>query len=478
MTPPRHPPRGSLRLRRQLTLRLMLPLIAIVVATAALGTVAARRLTDSVFDRWLFDAAQSVAPLIRFEDGRARLDLPAEAERLLLYDEVDRTYFSVGQGNTLLAGTAGIADSGSRLHRSPHGSAFTTTFGGVPVRVALVDLHDDAGHHATVKVAETLQKRQRVERDLQLMLLPMAALVLAAAASISLAIRRTVQPLEDIAQRWNQRAQASLDPVDDEGLPGELLPFADALNELLARIRAMLERERHFAATAAHQLRTPLTGLQLGLARAAAAPDLSEARAVIRELESSTQRAAHLVQQLLLLGRLEMGGANQLSRELIDLVPLVQDVGAAHMDQALAKGLQLELHADSAPVLASVHVELLIEALGNLLDNAIRYAPSGSEVWVEVGDHPPRLAVHDGGPGVAPEDRALILERFKRGRSAPSGGTGLGLAVVRDIARLHEAKLELGQSPLGGLCVTLEFPAPRGTTTRQANGIQHRSCPA
>src|SRR5450755_381310 len=90
-------------LRRDLLLRLMLPLLAIVVATAALGAYTAHRLTDRVFDGWLLDAAHSVGALVRFEQGRTALDLPPAAEAILLYDDVDRTYFSVLQGDRLLA---------------------------------------------------------------------------------------------------------------------------------------------------------------------------------------------------------------------------------------------------------------------------------------------------------------------------------------------------------------------------------------
>ena len=196
-------------------------------------------------------------------------------------------------------------------------------------------------------MAETQVKRQRSAQELLAVIWPMAALVSAAALAIVLAVRRTVRPLEVIAARWKERSHTSLEAIDDGDVPRELMPFTSALNDLLARIREMLARERQFAATAAHQLRTPLTGLQLGLSRAAEAPDIATARAVMGQLSRETQRTARLVQQLLALGRLDPEVRGNLDFRSHDLAALAQDVGAAHADHALAKSIDLELVAPS-----------------------------------------------------------------------------------------------------------------------------------
>ena len=127
----------------------------------------------------------------------------------------------------------------------------------------------------TVLVAETGLKREHSAQELVAVMWPMLALIVAAGLSILLAVRGAVRPLQVIASRWNERSPVSLQPVGDDGVPRELLPFTAALNGLLARIRGLLARERQFAAVAAHQLRTPLAGLQLGLARAAKAADIA-----------------------------------------------------------------------------------------------------------------------------------------------------------------------------------------------------------
>ena len=471
---------------RDLLRRLLLPLLLIVAATGALGVYTAQRLTDRTFDRWLIDAARSLARQVRFVEGEALVDLGGDAEAILAYDAVDNTWFSVRQLHRHVAGHKNLPAHGAAETRYEDALVFDATFAGRPVRVAAVQVVDanrtgqdadrsGSGNRSSssgsiggsgkgavqVLVAETLHKRSGVRSDLELMLLPLGGLLLAAAVAIVLALRWTLRPLELIAASWNTRSHLSLQTIALHGVPRELLPFASALNDLLTRIHALLQRERRFAANAAHQIRTPLAGLQLGLSRAAAAPDLASARAVIAELQHSTTRTARLLQQLLALGRLDPETAFDLARSPVDLVALAHDVGALYLDAALARQISLELVAPGTPVWASVQADLVGEALGNLVDNALRYCPAGSRVEIQVLAQPPTLAVADSGPGLPAAERSTVLERFVRGAGAPGDGSGLGLAIVQEIANLHQARLSLDHSALGGLVVRLVFDGVR-----------------
>lgn len=444
-------------LRRDLLLRLMVPLVIIFSAVVAVGAYNAHRLVERVFDHWLLDAAASVAALVRVDQGRATLDLPPQAEALLLYDDTDQTWFGASQGDRLIAGQRSLAGTGEGQAVYPRGSAFYALHDSVPVRVARVEVTAGGGP-VTVLVAETLRKRKAAEHDLLWMLLPVGLLVAAAALSVGWAVHLTVRPLERIAARWQDRTHVSLEAIDVAGVPRELMPFANALNDLLARIRTMLARERQFAATAAHQIRTPLSGLQLGLSRAREATEVDAMRKVIDEVSQGTQRTARLVQQLLLFGRLDPETRRDISFLDGDLVALAAEVGALHMDQALAKDIDFELAAPAGPVVVPMQRDLLAEALSNLFDNAIRYTPPGGRILVEFGADPPVLRVCDSGPGIAQDERQLVLDRFVRGRNAGGEGSGLGLAIVRDIAVLHGAQLLLGESEWGGAKVDLRFP--------------------
>ena len=454
--PPAAPAAAAPALWRDLLRRLLLPLLLIVAATGALGVYTAQTLTDRTFDRWLIDAARSLAHQVRFVDGQASVDLGSGAEAMLAYDVVDRIYYSVRQQQRHVAGHPDIPARGPQMAQYDDARVFDAQFAGQAVRVAEVRVGSDAAQ-AQVLVAETLLKRHRVRGDVQWMLLPLGLLLLAAAGAIVLALRWTLRPLALIAARWNERSHRSLQTIDMQGVPRELLPFATALNDLLARIHQMLLREQRFAANAAHQIRTPLAGLQLGLSRAAEAPDLASARRVIAELQASTQHTARLLTQLLALGRLDPETAFDIGQAPVDLVALAHDVGALYLDAALARRITLELVAPDHPVLAAVHADLVSEALGNLVDNALRYCPPGSRVEISVASDAPTLAVTDNGPGLPADQREAVLERFVRGPGATGSGSGLGLAIVREIAHLHRAELQLGPSPLGGLLVRLCF---------------------
>ena len=448
-------PRG---LRRDPIIRLALPLLAIVAVAGGIGALTAQRLVDRVFDRWLLDGALSMASQVRDADGVAQLELPPEALSLLAFDVVDRTRFNATQGARVLLGDAGIPDHGSREAAYPDGRAFDALVAGMPMRVAVVDACTRCQEPVHVRFAETTTKRERARNDVLAMLVPLLALLIAAGATIVLALRRTTGALARIAARWNEQSSASLAPIGNAGVPRELRPFAQALNRLLARITAMLVRERGLALTAAHQLRTRLASLQLGLARAADAPDLASARAVIAELHASAQHTARLVQQLLALGRLDPERRGELDVAPTDLVALAHDVGATFVDAAIARSVTLELREPDRPLRAAVQPDLFGEALANLVDNALRHTPAGGRVEIGFEHEPPAVRVDDSGPGIAPEVRERVFEPFVRGRDSGDDGSGLGLAIVRDIAHLHGATVDIGTSPLGGACVTMRFP--------------------
>lgn len=454
--------------QRELQLRLMLPVLLIVGLAGLFGAYEGQQVVNRVFDRWLLDGAQSLAQQVRFEGGRAIVDLPRQAQQMLLYDAVDRVNFEVVQGEEHLIGERGVPlrpmQGRVAVRQSDGTRTYDAEFGGAQVRVASVPVIGPDGERATVLMSETTIKRQRARRDLLLMILPLASLPLFAALVIALAVRSTIAPLEGIAKRWNERSQESLEPLPAAELPRELLPFAAAFNALLARLRSTLERERQLAATAAHQLRTPLTGLQLGVARAAEAPDLQQARAILDEVGRTTQRAARLVQQVLALGRLDPELRTGLELVEVDLVPLAREVGESYLDAALEKGLDLEFTSELASLAARGQPDLLSEALGNLIDNAIRYTPRGGtvEISVRCDADSAWLEVSDSGPGVPAHERERLFQRFVRGSSADAGGSGLGLAIVKEIASLHGAQARIDQSLLGGARVTIRFARDAG----------------
>ena len=449
-------------LYRQLTLRLMIPLVLIVAVVGGFGMFSAGSETATVFDRWLLDAAVSLADQVRSGNGSAAnaVDLPEAARTMLAYDEIDHTWFSVEDRGHVLIGSPGIPSSGFNAVTYADGRAFDAIYEGTQVRVAAVGAPCAGCEHVVVLVAETMLKRQRANRVVQWLLIPLGLMLVITCSAIYIAVRRTVRPLESIAEQWNRQAHASLRAIPADDLPHELTPFATALNDLLSRIREILVRERMFAAAAAHQLRTPLTALRLGMARARNSPDLESTRAVLDELMVVTERTGRLVQQLMLLGRLDPESRADIDRSPVDLRDVARDVCNLFGEVALEQHVDLELQLPPNAVMVIAQSDLLVEALANLIDNAMKSAGRKGQVLVAVIETPLALRVCDSGPGIKPSERKLIFERYARGARPRWEGTGLGLAIVHDVALLHDATVEVTDGELGGACFTVEFPSP------------------
>ncbi len=272
-----------------------------------------------------------------------------------------------------------------------------------------------------------------------------------------------VRFLETTAKAVARRSPQSLEPIGGAVVPEEVQPLVDALDGLLARLGAALAQQRQFIADAAHELRTPLTALRLQLQLAERAKEPTEREKAHQMLRLGIERASRLVEQLLTLAREDHDpDPSPLPREKspTDLAELAREVAVANEVAASAKGLSLVARTDVPVMVDGDHVALraLIE---NLVDNAIRYTPSGS-IRVSVRRDGARavLEVEDTGPGIPVEERSRVFDRFYRGETAAERGTGLGLAIVRRVAERHGGSVDLQDGVEGhGLKVRVVLPA-------------------
>ena len=312
-----------------------------------------------------------------------------------------------------------------------------------------------------IQVAQPRQIRQRLAADAALhsiqpllFVAPVLALVMWWLAALSL------RPLLQVAQAVRERDTQSLAPLPGVGLPDELEPLVQALNGLLQRLGQTLDVQRAFVADAAHELRSPLTALKLQLDLLHKAPDAAARNAATQALGEGITRAGRLVEQLLVLARNEPG-APSLPMPEVDLSEIARRALADTVPQALARGTELELQADT-PVSLRGDTASLTVLVRNLADNAVRHTPAGSRVLVRVQaeDGGALLTVDDAGAGIPTEERERVFDRFYRRDPAASEGSGLGLAIVRNVAARHGATVMLGEAPLGGLRATVRFAAP------------------
>ncbi|MCC6194735.1 MAG: sensor histidine kinase N-terminal domain-containing protein [Burkholderiales bacterium] len=319
-----------------------------------------------------------------------------------------------------------------------------------------------AGTHA-LQVAAALDEREAIATQTALRtLLPLLALIPILGVLIWYAVGKALQPLDAMSRAVARRRPDAMTPIPESRVPRELLPLAQSLNGLLARLDEALSAQRRFTADAAHELRTPLAALKLQAELAARAPDAIGRGLAIAELQSGVDRASHLVEQLLTMARLEPEGPGRDALP-VDLAALARDAIVARAALAADKKIDLGLtRASSDPVRGDP--ASLAMLIANLLDNALRYTPTGGriDVAVERNERASILSVIDTGPGIAPADRERVFERFYRvAGSAGAVGSGLGLSIVRRIADAHGASVDLDAGPGGlGLAVRVTFPAP------------------
>jgi two-component system OmpR family sensor kinase len=315
-----------------------------------------------------------------------------------------------------------------------------------------------------IQVAQPMSVREKRAAELALTTLaPFALLLPVLALLIWLAVGQALKPLERLTGLVKARRVNALEPLPDAALPEEVQPLVGALNELLARLNAALGRERAFMADAAHELRTPLTALHLQMDRLARASGEAERGAAMERLSEGVQRAIRLVEQMLALAREEPRTPPQ--RVPVALEPLARECVAELVPLADARHIDLGLSA-ARPLTVSGDREALRTLLRNLVDNAVRYTQEGGRVDVSVEEGgsaaAPRgqLAVGDSGPGIPPEERARVFDRFYRRAGTAPPGSGLGLAIVKAIADAHGATLTLTEGLDGrGLRVIVSFPS-------------------
>lgn len=273
------------------------------------------------------------------------------------------------------------------------------------------------------------------------------------------AVRRGLAPLHQLSQVLERRRPDALEPVALIDLPAEMAPLVRALNDLLERISHMLDAERRFTADAAHELRTPIAAIRAQAQVAlGAGEDVAGRRHALQATLAGCDRATHLVEQLLTLARLEAAPA--LPALPLDLNELARRVLAELAPAALARQQQLALEA-AGPCRVAGQELLLGVLLRNLVDNALRYSPDGATVRVSLNTQGGQvvLAVEDSGPGLASAEADRLGERFYRPPGQTQAGSGLGWSIVRRIAQVSGAQIELGRSPqLGGLAVTVRWP--------------------
>ncbi len=309
-----------------------------------------------------------------------------------------------------------------------------------------------------IQVANPAERRWRAFLEyVPGLLAPLGLLLVLLGFLISAAVSGALQPLRRLREEIGARDVALLSPLEPDEMPDEVQPLVDTLNQLLAKVDRLLATQRAFLADVAHELNTPLAAIKLQVQLAQQAQATGQPIS-LDDLEAGIERAVHLVAQLLQMARLEPD-ARPLELQPVALERLARERVLAFLAQAEHKQIDLGLESEG-PLEVKGDPQQLRVLVDNLIDNALRYCPEGARIDVRLRRHAGRavLEVADDGPGIAEADKARVLLRFVRLRPADTTGSGLGMAIVRQIVEQHQATLSLLDTPGGGLTVRVEWP--------------------
>lgn len=271
-------------------------------------------------------------------------------------------------------------------------------------------------------------------------------------------IQLGLRPIRRLRDEIADRSPHDLRPIVESSVPREIAPVVVTLNRLFTLLRTAVQSQQQFIANTAHQLRTPITGMQAQLDLLAAEPAAQPLKHRLQTLQEGIRQLAHSANQLITLARADPAANLTTKAQAVDLSAIVGEVVAKFFDRALQSNI--DLGVDAQPASIEADPSLLDDLLSNLVDNALKYTPAGGTVTVSAGlqNRRPYLAVEDTGPGIPAAERQRVRQRFYRLPNSPGHGSGLGLAIVDEIAGLYEATLSIGAGANGrGTKILVQF---------------------
>ena len=459
-----HKARGQTSLFGEIVDWMLAPLLIIWPISIAADYFLAYSVAGTAFDQQLKDRVVAVSRQLSFEDERLMVNLPPEAVAILGADELDEVLFQVrGLNDELVAGDGTLGTVEFTPEIEPQTVYFRNeTLQGRDMRIAYSFAQVSGLEGALlVQVGETGEKRTQLASGIvakvlawQFVIVPLGLFL------VWLGLSRGIEPLNRIGQSMRNRRPQDLSPIDRNEAPEEAWPLIDSINDLMARLQQSLKVQQRFIADAAHQLKTPLAGLRTQAELALRGNEMRDIQYTMKQIAASADRAARLVNQLLLLARTESDQNTLPPFAAIDFDALVREATQDWVPLALEHHIDLGFEASGGASKVTGYALLLRELINNLLDNAIRYTPAGGRVTARVAaGESVMLEVEDDGIGIEQGERERVFERFYRVLGTGADGSGLGLAIVREIVELHSADVLLLPNPAGrGTLVRVAFP--------------------
>jgi two-component system sensor histidine kinase TctE len=450
-------------LRARLLTGILAPIALFIVINSASLYRQSLTAATTAYDRTLLASAKTIGEQLDVEGydeiATLRAVVPYAALEAFEADSQSRMYYRVSTlGGEMVSGFAELPFwRGTLPDRSPYAALvdfYDDVFRGTPVRVAVL-LQPVAGERgrgmAVVQVAETLELRETLARQLLIDTLWRQLVLISVIAAVTVVVvQRATRPVRELGMAIEARADDDLSPVEAPDAPPELRPLIDATTRVMGRLQRLLDHQKRFVRDSAHQLRTPLAVLkaQVQSARRGDVP----AQQALDEIGQTVERATQLANQMLSLAKVEQL-RQQPESVALDLADCVREIALDVSPLIAGKALDFELSTTPAPVRA--HRWMLQELARNLLHNAIRHSPPAGALTVRVAADGlfAILTVSDQGPGIAEELRQRLFAPFAAGGAA--SGSGLGLAICREIMQALGGAIALENRTFGGQVIGL-----------------------
>ena len=411
------------------------------------------KLRQETFDKDLADTAKTLAIIFKKSSLKEIRDIDHNSISLLLTEPHDEMFYSIRDDKgQFIYGNPQVKYQEADLEDIADQDFINVYFDevdGKSVRVVSLPIeHTIHKRKATyhIQVAETRNQRQDIQRQIIFwIVIPQLILLISAMILVRFAVTKGLSPILFLNEKIAALSYKNLTPIDLQGVPKEVDRLVDSLNKLMQELNLAIQSQNRFVSDAAHQLRTPLAGILAQIELAVDTKDSSEIQKRLQNINESSKRLIHIINQLLTLSKSQSDILHNTEMKPLNLVAFAKKVTSIMLPAADLKHIDLGYEGSDEALYIMADEARLYDLIHNLIDNAIKYTNDHGKITIAVDliDQKVRLTVEDNGIGIPKEDQGMIYERFYRGDNANTAGAGVGLAIVKDIADLHQAAIEI-----------------------------------
>ena len=436
---------------------ILIPMMIIIILDSSFLFYQGDTLRRETFDRDLAETAKSVSLIFKKSSVKKLQDIDENSISLLLTEPHDKMFYSIrdDQGRFLFGNPDVTYQKAEDLDPSDPDD-FNVYFSSIKnesVRVVSIPIEHSIGNikkQFFIQVAETRNQRTEIQKQIIFwILIPQFILLISALILVRFAVKKGLSPILYLNEKIIARSYKDLKPIDIQNVPLEVDRLVGSLNNLMSELDNAIKSENRFVNDAAHQLRTPLAGILAQIQLAQESKDPKEIHNRLEQISNSSKRLIHIINQLLSLSKTQPEAMHSSTFIKMDLVGLTKKTIEDLFALADLKKIDLGYEGLNESAFIMGDEQKLYDLIHNLIENAIKYTPPSGKVNVsiEVRNNKLCLIVEDTGKGIPKDDQPNIFKRFYRGdnvtQSGDDAGAGIGLAIVKEIANMHDATLEI-----------------------------------